>query len=114
MRRNVGIDLGTTLGAVAIPKERPVDGRGQIVVGHPQTSGAGFSPTPIVFAKRSMGVDTTFPSAKQGVLRAEDISAYVLRYLKKMAKAGLGEPVDRPSSPYTRTSVCERSRSRKR
>jgi len=125
MGRIVGIDLGTTYSAVAIPEERPgVDGflvargcpgcsvvlddrkrhitpsvvaedeRGQIVVGHPAKGRAGFTPPPIMFAKRSMGEDTTFPLAKQGVLRAEDVSAHVLRYLKKMAEARLGEPVD--------------------
>src|SRR6266404_5547685 len=100
MGRIVGIDLGTTYSAVAIPEDRSgVDGflvargcpscsvilderkrhitpsvvaedeRGEIVVGHLAKGRAGFSPAPIMFAKRAMGEDTTFALAKQGVLR---------------------------------------------
>jgi molecular chaperone DnaK (HSP70) len=47
-----------------------------------------------MFAKRSMGEDATFRLARQGVLRPEQVSAHLLRYLKKMAEERLGEPVD--------------------
>jgi actin-like ATPase involved in cell morphogenesis len=124
MGRIVGIDLGTTYSVVTIPEERSGDGflvlrgcpgysvildrsksritpsvvaedsTGNIVVGHTAKGRAGFSPEPIMFAKRFMGEDTTFQLAKQGTLRPEEVAAHVLRYLKGMAEQRLGELVD--------------------
>jgi actin-like ATPase involved in cell morphogenesis len=124
MGRIVGIDLGTTYSAVAIPEERTGEGfmvvrdcpgysiildrwknritpsvvaeneRGEIVVGHAAKNRAGFSPEPIMFAKRDMGQDKTFQLKRQGVLQPEEVSAHILRYLKQLAEERLGEPVD--------------------
>ena len=124
MARIVGIDLGTTYSAVAIPEERTGEGfaavpgcpgcsvildklkrritpsvvaedsRGQIVVGYAAKNRAGLSPEPIMFAKRAMGEDRTFQLARQGALRPEEVAAHVLRYLKVVAEERLGEPVD--------------------
>src|SRR5690349_8787434 len=112
MGRIVGIDLGTTYSAVAIPEERAGEGffvapecsgysvlmdrfkrritpsvvaednQGQIIVGYSAKGRAGFSPEPIMFAKRWMGEDKTFQLNKQGTLRPEEVSAHVLRFLK--------------------------------
>jgi actin-like ATPase involved in cell morphogenesis len=120
----IGIDLGTTYSAVAIPETRLGEGffavrecpgysvvldrlknritpsvvaedeKGEIVVGHRAKGRAGLSPEPIMFAKRSMGEDVVFSLNRQGTLRPEDVSAHVLRYLKKLAEDRLGEPVD--------------------
>lgn len=124
MGRIVGIDLGTTYSAVAIPEERSGEGffvapecpgysivldpfrrritpsvvaednAGKLVVGHTAKGRAGLAPEPIMFAKRWMGEDKIFPLARQGSLRPEDVSAHILRYLKEMAERRLGEPVD--------------------
>jgi molecular chaperone DnaK (HSP70) len=124
MGRIVGIDLGTTYSAVAIPEERAGDGfltikecpgysiildrfkrritpsvvaedkQGNIIVGYPAKGRAGLSPELIMFAKRAMGEDQTFQLAKQGALKPEEVSAHILRYLKQMAEERLGEPVD--------------------
>lgn len=124
MGRIVGIDLGTTYSAVAIPEERQGEGfltvpgcpgcsvildankrritpsvvaedqRGQIVVGHTAKGRAGLSPEPIMFSKRWMGEDKTFPLAKQGALRPEQAAGHILRYLKEMAETRLKEKVD--------------------
>jgi len=120
----IGIDLGTTYCAIAIPEDRSGEGfftarecpgyavvldrlknritpsvvaedeKGEIVVGHRAKGRAGLSPEPIMFAKRAMGEDVTFQLNKQGTLRPEDVSAHILRYLKKVAEDRLGEPVD--------------------
>src|SRR3954451_22216847 len=111
MGRIVGIDLGTTYSAVAIPEERRGDGffvvpgcpgyslvldergrritpsvvaedrEGQIVVGQEAKNRAGASPAPIMFAKRRMGEDVTFPLARHGRLTPEEVSAHILRHL---------------------------------
>lgn len=124
MGRIVGIDLGTTYSAVAIPEERAEvgflvtrgcpgcsiivdklkrritpsvvaeDERGNIIVGHSAKNRAGLSPEPIMFAKRYMGEDKTFPLGKQGALRPEEVSAHVLRYLKSVAEERLRESVE--------------------
>lgn len=124
MGRIIGIDLGTTYSAVAIPEERSGDGflvipecpgysvildalgrpitpsvvaedeNGEIVVGYAAKARAGLSPEPIMFAKRWMGEDKSFQLAKQGTLLPVDVSAHILRYLKKMAEERLGESVD--------------------
>ncbi len=124
MGRIIGIDLGTTYSAVAIPGERAGDGfyvlpecpgytiimdklkrritpsvvaednNGQIVVGYSAKSRAGLAPEPIMFAKRWMGEDKTFQLNKQGALQPVDVSAAVLRFLKAMAEERLGEPVE--------------------
>ncbi len=123
MARIIGIDLGTTYCCVAIPEIRGEDGfysarecpgcailqdkfkrmttpsvvaensQGQIVVGYSAKAMAGFSPEPIMFAKRSMGEDVTFTLDKQGTLAPEEVSAHILRHLKQMAEERLGEPV---------------------
>ena len=120
----IGIDLGTTYSCVSFPEERGGDGfytarecpgssiildkfkrtttpsvvaentQGQIVVGYSAKALAGFSPEPIMFAKRSMGEDVTFNLGIQGPQTPEEISAYILRYLKQMAEERLGGPVD--------------------
>jgi actin-like ATPase involved in cell morphogenesis len=120
----IGIDLGTTYSAVAIPEQRAGEGfftmrefpgysivldprkrritpsvvaeddAGNIVVGHSAKSRAGFSPEPIMFAKRWMGEDKVFALSKQGTLRPVDVSAHILRYLKQLAEARLGESVE--------------------
>ena len=124
MGRIVGIDLGTTYSAVAIPEERSGDGflvvpgcpgcsvildrfkrritpsvvaeddTGKVVVGYVAKGRAGLSPEPIMFAKRWMGEDKSFPLARQGALRPEDASYYILRYLKELAEERLGESVE--------------------
>ncbi len=124
MGRIIGIDLGTTYSAVAIPEERTGEGfmlvkgcpgcsiildrfknritpsvvaeneQGEIVVGQTAKGRAGLSPEPIMFAKRFMGQDKTFQLTKQGALSPEDVSVHILRYLKKLAEDRLGEPVD--------------------
>ena len=96
MGRIVGIDLGTTYSAIAIPEERTGEGfmlvkdcpgcsiildrfknritpsvvaeneKGEIVVGQTAKGRAGLSPEPIMFVKRSMGQDKTFQLKKQG------------------------------------------------
>lgn len=124
MGRIVGIDLGTTYSAVAIPEERAgtgfmtvpecpgysivtdqlgrgitpsvvaEDAAGNIIVGFQAKARAGLSPEPIMFAKRWMGEDKTFQLARQGTLRPVDVSAHILRYLKGVAEQRLGESVD--------------------
>lgn len=124
MGRIIGIDLGTTYSAVAIPEERAGDGflvapecpgysvildeldgpitpsvvaedeNGGIVVGYRAKGRAGLSPEPIMFAKRWMGDKKTFQLAKQGALQPVDVSAHILRYLKALAERRLGEKVD--------------------
>jgi actin-like ATPase involved in cell morphogenesis len=120
----IGIDLGTTYSAVAIPEQRSGEGffslrefpgysvildsrkrritpsvvaeddSGKIVVGLEAKGRAGMSPEPIMFAKRWMGEDKTFVLAKQGTLRPAEVSTHVLRYLKQLAESRLGVPVD--------------------
>jgi molecular chaperone DnaK (HSP70) len=124
MGRIVGIDLGTTYSAVAIPEERTgqgfmtvpecpgysiitdqlgrgitpsvvaEDASGNIIVGFQAKARAGLSPEPIMFAKRWMGEEKSFQLARQGTLRPVDVSAHILRYLKGVAEQRLGEPVD--------------------
>ncbi len=124
MGRIVGIDLGTTYSAVAIPEERSgkgfltvpqcpgcsmildrlkrrtipsvvaEDDKGQIVVGHSAKGRAGLTPEPIMFAKRYMGEDKTFQLDRQGALQPEDVSAHILRHIKELAEEQLGEQVD--------------------
>jgi actin-like ATPase involved in cell morphogenesis len=124
MGRIIGIDLGTTYSAVAIPEERAGDGfyvlpecpgysiiadrlkrritpsvvaednKGQIVVGYSAKARAGLAPEPIMFAKRWMGEDKAFQLKKQGELQPVDVSAHVLRFLKSLAEEQLGEPVE--------------------
>jgi molecular chaperone DnaK (HSP70) len=123
MSHIIGIDLGTTYCCVAIPEARGGEGfytpkecpgcsilqdkfkrmttpsvvaensRGQIEVGYTAKGMAGFTPEPIMFAKRSMGEDVTFLLDKQGMLRPEEVSGHILRHLKQLAEERLGGPV---------------------
>ena len=124
MGRIVGIDLGTTYSAIGIPEERSGEGfatfrkcpgcsiildnlkrritpsvateddRGQIIIGYPAKARAGLLPEPIMFSKRRMGEDVTFPLAKHAPMLPEEVAAEVLRYLKSLAEKRLGETVD--------------------
>lgn len=120
----IGIDLGTTYSAVAIPEPRTGEGfytlrefpgyavildnrkrrimpsvvaeddKGQIVVGHEAKGRAGMSPEPIMFSKRWMGQDKKFQLAKRGTLAPPDVAAHILRQLKQLAELRLGATVE--------------------
>jgi molecular chaperone DnaK (HSP70) len=124
MGRIVGIDLGTTYSAVAIPEERTGEGfllvrgcpgcsiildrrsqritpsviaeddTGKVLVGRAARARIGLSPEPIMFSKRWMGEDKVFRLNRLGTLTPEDVAVHILRYLKEMAEWRLGEPVD--------------------
>lgn len=124
MARTIGIDLGTTYSAVSIAEERAGEGfyvlrgcpgfsilrdklknlitpsvvaensKGELIVGYSAKARAGFSPEPIMFAKRWMGTNKTFRLDKQGELSVVEASAEIIKYLKKMAEDKLGETVD--------------------
>lgn len=70
------------------------DERSETLVGYSAKARAGLSPAPIMFAKRSMGEDTSFVLGQRGALRPEEVSAEILKYLKRLAEKRLGEPVD--------------------
>lgn len=122
--RPVGIDLGTTYSAVAYPEQRAgagfcvlpqcpdvslildklgrriqpsvvaEDAQGNIVVGQLAKARAGLAPEPIMFAKRAMGEDRTFPLARHGPQRPEQVSGHILAHLKAIAEERLGEKVE--------------------
>ena len=124
MGRIIGIDLGTTYSAVTIPEERAADGfftvrscpgysvvldpfkiritpsvvaeddAGNLIVGRRAKNRAGMFPEPVMFAKRSMGENVTFKLNKRGEMTPTEISAEILKYLKKIAEDRLKEPVD--------------------
>ena len=124
MGRIIGIDLGTTYSVVTIPEDLTGDGflslkhnpgytvvldqfkrrtipsvvscdkKGNIIVGHKAKSRAGMTPAPIMFAKRYMGEDKTFELTNDRTMCPEDVSAEILRHLKKMAEDRLGESVE--------------------
>lgn len=116
----VGIDLGTTFSVIATPQ--PFEGKyfdvargitiikddfnqrltpsvvatdrqGNLLVGRRAKARAGQQPEPIMFVKRSMGEDKPFSLGDRS-LQPEDISAEILRYLKEMAEAQMGEPIE--------------------
>lgn len=123
MGRCIGIDLGTTYCAVAIPGERQgkgfvtpsecpgytviadslgrrttpsvvaEDAQGRILVGHRAKNLAGSDPEPIMFAKRYMGESMTFRLGARRDVSPREVSAHILRYLAEMASEQLGEPV---------------------
>jgi hypothetical protein len=70
------------------------DDRGEVLVGYGAKNRAGFSPAPIMFAKRSMGEAATFQLKRLGALAPEVVSAHILRYLKGMAESRLKDTVD--------------------
>lgn len=116
----VGIDLGTTYSVVATPQtfegeffERiggvsviandrklslipsvvGLGAQGDLRVGQRAKALAGQTPEPIFFAKRFMGQDMEFELGEHR-LRPEEVSAYVLEYLKDIAEKQMGEPID--------------------
>ncbi len=116
----VGIDLGTTFSAVALPGAREgdqfdahgnisvirdrhrrhtvpsvvgLDREGAVIVGHRAKAQAGMTPGPVMFVKRYMGGDRTFRLGDQE-LEPQEVSAHVLRHMKEMAAEALGEPVE--------------------
>lgn len=119
----IGIDLGTCNSAVVVPEPRSgkgfytlsgypgcavvvdrfqrktipsvlaLDDGGRLIVGHAAKARAGMAPAPIMFAKRSMGEAVTFDLGSRKLTPLE-VSAEVLRHLKKMAEEQLGEPVE--------------------
>ncbi|MEA3401484.1 MAG: Hsp70 family protein [Armatimonadota bacterium] len=116
----IGIDLGTTFSAVAVPGAREgerfevhgdvsvicdqhgryavpsvvgLDRNGEVIVGHRAKAQAGLTPGPIMFVKRYMGGDRTFRLGDRE-LQPQEVSAHVLRHLKRMAEEALGEPVE--------------------
>lgn len=70
------------------------DDRGDTLVGYSAKARAGLTPAPVMFAKRSMGEEAAFPLGRRGALRPEEVSAEILKYLKRLAEKRLGEPVD--------------------
>jgi actin-like ATPase involved in cell morphogenesis len=123
MGRIIGIDLGTCNSAVVVPEpltgrgfynlpgydgytvvldrfQRRIvpsvvaqDDTGKVIVGHAAKARAGLSPAPIMFAKRDMGEAKTFRLGDRDLTPTE-VSAHVLRHLKRVAEEQLGEPVD--------------------
>jgi molecular chaperone DnaK (HSP70) len=124
MGRIVGIDLGTLYSSVTIPEDRRELGflvvpecpgcsvildqfqravtpsivaeneHGEIVVGYAARAHSGSLPQPIAFSKRHMGEDRSFVLGEHGTLRPEEVSAHVLRHLKRVAEERLGAQVD--------------------
>ncbi len=113
MKRVFGIDLGTTYSSIAYMDDfgRPVvvanseneditpsvvffDGE-DVLVGATAKENAKLSPQDVVcFIKRSMGeADFLFPHEDE-LLRAEEISAYILKKLVKDTESILGEQVE--------------------
>lgn len=121
----IGIDLGTTQCCVCMPStpesniEKKVeiiaddldrkttpsvvteDSEGNIIVGHVAKQRAGLRPKPIFFIKRSMGTTNT-QKLKGKDCTPVEISAEILKYLKKMAAKYLG--VD--DSMITKAVIC--------
>jgi actin-like ATPase involved in cell morphogenesis len=116
----VGIDLGTTYSVVAVPQvldgpyfecvngytvikdsmKRRItpsvvadDGKGNALVGYRAKGRAGMHPEPVMFVKRVMGEERSFPLCGKAC-RPEEVSAHILRYLKELASEQLGEPVE--------------------
>jgi molecular chaperone DnaK (HSP70) len=116
----IGIDLGTTYSVVGTPQKREgkyfetiggitiikddyaqrlhpsvvaLDRQGNLLVGRRAKNRAGMKPEPIMFAKRFMGQEIELHTGDR-VMRPEQVSAEVLRYLKQLAEKQLGEPIE--------------------
>ena len=112
MSRIAGIDLGTTFSAVSVVQDgQPVilpkgteriipsivgfSPQGELLVGTPARNQALLHPEATVRSiKRKMGTDETVQLNGRSWSPAE-ISALVLKEMKRIAEAALGEPVDR-------------------
>src|SRR5437868_2547497 len=106
----IGIDLGTTYSAAArcvngVPEIIPLDGHatlpsvvsllkgGKIVVGLTAKRNKATAPhNTIVEAKRKMGTDAEIPLGEKK-FSPQDISAMILRTIKRLAEDQLGEPI---------------------
>lgn len=124
MGHTVGIDLGTTYCAVAIPEARQGEGylvldtcpgstilldrlgrritpsvvtedeKGNIIVGYSAKARAGSIPEPIAFSKRYLDTDTRYQLKHHGALDSKDVASHILAALKAMAESRLGDSVD--------------------
>src|SRR5947199_902456 len=112
MSKTVGIDLGTTYSLVAIveagrprvltrggerlvPSVVGLSDDGRIIVGEAALNQYVLAPERTVRSiKRKMGATDRVPLGDRSCL-PEEISAFILRYLKQMAEEVLKEPVDR-------------------
>lgn len=112
MSQRVGIDLGTTYSAVAqvrdgiphilvhgneriMPSVVSVTPQGSILVGTPARNQYVLYPDRTARSiKRSMGQDTRVTLGEQS-FTPQEVSALILKELKRRAEAALGEPVDR-------------------
>lgn len=112
MSRTVGIDLGTTNSLVAVvenglprilargeerlvPSVVGLSDEGQMLVGRPALNQYVLAPERTVRSvKRKMGTAERIPMGDRSYL-PEEISAFILRYLKQVAEESLGENADR-------------------
>ncbi|HDN79269.1 MAG TPA: heat-shock protein Hsp70, partial [Chloroflexi bacterium] len=112
MSKIIGIDLGTTFSAVAMVQEgRPqilpkgdervipsvvgLNEKGELLVGTPALNQFIFAPERTVRSiKRKMGTDEKV-SLGDRLYTPQEISAFILRELKQIAEANLGEKVEK-------------------
>lgn len=80
------------LGRQCIPAVVAEDEDNRIVVGYEAKAMVGMAPV-IMFAKRFMGKDETFPLGQRGPFRPEEVSAEILKYIKSVAEQQLQEKV---------------------
>lgn len=111
METILGIDLGTTNSEVSVIKDGvPIiirdaegqtmlpsvvglDNQGQLLVGQPARNQAILAPERTIKSiKRKMGQDTTIQLGDQS-LTPQEVSAVILRTLRKRAEAALGQPL---------------------
>ncbi|MPZ15568.1 MAG: Hsp70 family protein [Chloroflexi bacterium] len=110
--KTVGIDLGTTFSLVAtvadgrpriiddqgerlLPSVVGFSGRGELLVGTPARNQYVLEPEKTVKSiKRAMGTDERVTLAGRAY-SPQEISAFILRELKRRAERALGEPVER-------------------